>query len=351
MKNNYRGPWRITFDTNPDDCNLHCIMCEEFSEYSNLKQLRVLPNGIKRRRMSIDLIEKTLKEVKKYGSVEEIIPSTMGEPLMFKHFEHIIELCKEYGVKLNLTTNGTFPRLGAKKWAELIVPVGSDVKISWNGVTKETAEKVMKGIDFDKNLQNLKEFLKVRDRIAKEGGNYCSVTLQYTFMEVNSHELPELVKFAAELGIDRIKGHHLWAHFEEIKNQSMRRNEESINRWNEIVRKMEENAEKYRRPDGSKVKLDNIYLLDPSTSVAEILPNSVCPFLGKEAWVAWDGRFNPCCAPDAEREKLGYFGNMNTDNFVEIWEGEAYRSLVLNYKEQPLCKTCNMRRPKEDVHD
>ena len=29
------GPWRITFDTNPDDCNLHCIMCEDHSPYSS----------------------------------------------------------------------------------------------------------------------------------------------------------------------------------------------------------------------------------------------------------------------------------------------------------------------------
>jgi hypothetical protein len=28
------APWRITFDTNPDDCNLSCIMCEEHSIYS-----------------------------------------------------------------------------------------------------------------------------------------------------------------------------------------------------------------------------------------------------------------------------------------------------------------------------
>lgn len=28
------APWRITFDTNPDDCNLRCIMCEEHSIYS-----------------------------------------------------------------------------------------------------------------------------------------------------------------------------------------------------------------------------------------------------------------------------------------------------------------------------
>ena len=32
------GPWRITFDTNPDDCNLRCIMCECFSPYSPVKR-------------------------------------------------------------------------------------------------------------------------------------------------------------------------------------------------------------------------------------------------------------------------------------------------------------------------
>lgn len=36
------------------------------------------------------------------------IPSTMGEPLMFKDFPKIIDICKKYNVKMNLTTNGTF---------------------------------------------------------------------------------------------------------------------------------------------------------------------------------------------------------------------------------------------------
>lgn len=33
-------PWRITFDTNPDDCNLRCMMCEEHSIYSKLQEER-----------------------------------------------------------------------------------------------------------------------------------------------------------------------------------------------------------------------------------------------------------------------------------------------------------------------
>ncbi len=47
------------------------------------------------------------------NGMREMIPSTMGEPLLYDYFEEILDLCREHGVKLNLTTNGTFPRLGA----------------------------------------------------------------------------------------------------------------------------------------------------------------------------------------------------------------------------------------------
>lgn len=33
----------------------------------------------------------------------------------------------------------------------------------------------------------------------------------------------------------------------------------------------------------------------------------------EEFWVAADGRFNPCCAPNEQRLSLGYFGNLNED--------------------------------------
>src|SRR5260370_42447002 len=55
------GPWRITFDTNPDDCNLHCIMCEEHSPYSTLQHERIQA-GRPKRRMDIALIRRVLEE-------------------------------------------------------------------------------------------------------------------------------------------------------------------------------------------------------------------------------------------------------------------------------------------------
>src|SRR5690606_21224015 len=151
--------------------------------------------------------------------LKEIIPSTMGEPLLYEQFEGIIDLCRRYDVKLNLTTNGTFPRLGAKAWAKLIVPVTSDVKISWNGATKKTHESIMLGSRWDAVVDNAREFIAVRDAHAAQGGNRCRVTFQLTFLESNVGELADMVKLALDLGVDRVKGHHLWAHFDEIRNE------------------------------------------------------------------------------------------------------------------------------------
>lgn len=338
----FNGPWRITFDTNPDDCNLRCIMCEDHSPYSSAQRDRRMA-GLPKRRMDIDLLRRVLADAAENG-LREIIPSTMGEPLLYRHMDEIIDLCSEYGVKLNLTTNGTFPGRGAHAWAERIVPVGSDIKVSWNGATKETQERVMLGSNWDRVLENVRNFINVRDGHAA-GGNRCRVTFQLTFMEVNYAELPAVVELAAELGVDRVKGHHLWVHAAEMGNQSMRRDSAAISRWNDAVARAQAAAERFRLPDGRRVLLENIFPLD-ERATDDIAPSGECPFLGQEAWVAADGRFNPCCAPDALRRTLGDFGNLNSQSLRDIWESAAYRELRGNYATKPLCRGCNMRRPQ-----
>lgn len=337
------GPWRITFDTNPDDCNIHCIMCEEHSPFSHLQHERIQA-GRPKRRMDITLIRRVLEEAK--GTpLREIIPSTMGEPLVYRHFDEILDLCALYGIKLNLTTNGTFPGPGARAWAERIVPVTSDVKISWNGARKETQEEIMRGTHWERILENVRIFIGVRDDYAARGGNRCRVTFQMTFLETNVGELDAIVRLAASLGVDRVKGHHLWVHFDEIRSLSMRRSPQAIERWNAAVQNAYEAAEQYRLPNGEQVLLENIFPLEAG-AVEDIAPGAVCPFLGQEAWVSAQGRFNPCCAPDALRLTLGEFGNLEEHSLYDIWQCPAYQSLQATYETHSLCKSCNMRRPE-----
>jgi glycosyltransferase involved in cell wall biosynthesis/MoaA/NifB/PqqE/SkfB family radical SAM enzyme len=336
--------WRVTLDTNPEDCNLSCTMCEEHSLFSTYIKEKL---GGKHRRMPKEWLEPIFEQAKKIG-VTEMIPSTMGEPLIYKHFAHFIELCYKYNIKMNLTTNGTFPRTTEKtvtEWAKLIVPITTDVKISWNGATAETSQKVMKGIDFEQAVANVKEFIRIRDEHFANTGYYCRVTFQLTFMQNNMHELAEIVKLAAQIGVDRVKGHQLWAHFDEIKHLSMKATPESIAKWNEYVKEALEAQEIFLKPNGDKVILENIIPLQKNEN--KKIPDSYeCPFLEKELWVSATGKISPCCAPDEQRNTLGDFGNIENTSIEEVLQSDNYQYLVKNYRKIELCKTCNMRKPK-----
>lgn len=347
MNDMKKGPWRITFDTNPDLCNIHCIMCEEHSEYSKL-QFQRKQERRRQRLMPFDVIERVVSEAVQHG-LKEIIPSTMGEPTLYKDFDRIVDLCRRHGIRMNLTTNGSFcGKKSASEWAELIVPVTSDVKFSWNGATKAVHEAVMKGSNWEQSLANLQAFLDFRQKHASDTGHYCRITLQLTFMEMNVAEIPDIVRLAARLGVDRVKGHHLWDHFTEIKDQSMRRDATSIRKWNAIVEQATEVANTCLKPDGTKVVLENVYPLDDSAT-ENLIPDGECPFLGREAWVSAEGRFDPCCAPDEKRRTLGEFGNLNEQGFMEIWSGNRYRALQDGYQSIPLCKGCNMKRKPQET--
>ena len=223
--------------------------------------------------------------------------------------------------------------------------MASDVKISWNGATKKTQETVMLNTIWETVLENVRTFISVRDKHAIRGGNRCRVTFQLTFMEINYLELPDIVELAAEIGVDRVKGHHLWVHFAQLGQQSLRRNPEAITRWNAAVDAAYEAAERRRLTHGGKVILENIFKLDADDE-EEIAAGAQCPFLGQEAWVAADGRFNPCCAPDGPRRTLGEFGNVAEVGIYAIWNSPEYRHLRDTYMENTLCQRCNMRRPE-----
>lgn len=57
------------------------------------------------------------------------------------------------------------------------------------------------------------------------------------------------------MGIDRVKGHHLWAHFKEIKNENLRRSTDSIRRWNQCVSECQTFARKNLLPNKKQVIL------------------------------------------------------------------------------------------------
>jgi MoaA/NifB/PqqE/SkfB family radical SAM enzyme len=311
-------------------------MCEVHSKYNQNKkpQRGLLPFSI---------IEQVVTSALPYG-LKEIIPSTMGEPLLYQEFERLIELVKNSSLKINLTTNGTFPVKGVEKWAKIILPVASDTKISMNGFTASTAERIMQGLSFEKQVSNLKKYIEVRDAVRKSGINCPTVTIQTTFMESNIGELPELLEMAIDLGVDRFKGHHVWITWPQIEIESLRDDPKSIMKWNQVVKRLHTIANNKRLPSGKKIELANIYPISVGgEGSTDYNAKMICPFLGKEAWISWDGRFDVCCAPDIKRRMLGEYGNVRDTDIMEIWQGEPYSQLVNKWGSYNVCRECNMK--------
>lgn len=337
--------FRITLDTNPETCNLHCIMCEEHSYASKYKEELFQRTGIKQRLMPVEWLYAIFKQAKELG-VSEIIPSTMGEPLLYKHFDKIINLCKEFDIKLNLTTNGTIPRKPPEIWAKEIIPITKDIKFSVNGAFKSTAENIMIGLNFDRQIENIRIFSEVRNLIYKTTGHYCSLTFQLTFMRNNMSEIEKIIELAANLDIDRIKGHHVWTHYSYLVELSFKKNSLTKVEWNEIVKRAFASVDKFPRPNGKKILLENFFYLSENEN-NEVPYEYECPFLDKELWISATGDISPCCAPDNLRKTLGYFGNIKTKTLQDVLNSDVYRNLVKNYKNFEVCKKCNMRRPYE----
>lgn len=293
------------------------------------------------RRMAPALAEAVLRDAARAG-LAEVIPSTLGEPLLWAGLDALVDLCAALGVALNLTTNGTFPGRGAAAWAARLVPVASDVKLSWNGATAATAEAVMPGLPFDRAIANAEALVAARDAAARAGGRRCRVSFQVTAQEANVRELAGIVRLAAALGVDRVKVNQLQVRAPWMAALSLRRDRDALRRWNAAVAEMRAAAEEARLPSGERVLLQNVAALaeDPAAPA----PAGPCPFVGREAWVHADGRFAPCPHPAAARGELGGFGSAAERPLGELWADPGFRAFVARYEEHPVCRSCPFRR-------
>ena len=317
-------PWRITIDTNPDQCNLNCIMCDTHSIYNDNSK----PN---RKFMDESLLEKSIDEAIELG-VKEIIPTTMGEPLLYGYFDTFIDKLSKSNIKLNLTTNGTFPNIGVEKWANKLLPVLSDIKISINSIDSQMNESIMINDNTEKKLEDIKTFISLRDKLNPS----VTITLQVTFLKSNLNDLENIIKFAIANNIDRVKGHQLWITYEEIKDESLQNSTKKINEWNSFIDKIE----KYK----NNINLVNFEKLESQNNTNTVPTNYDCPFLGKELWIDYNGDFNVCCAPSDKRASLGSWGNIQDTKIIDIFNSKEYQNLMLNYKNEDICKICSLRK-------
>ena len=205
---------RLTLLTNPDKCNLRCPLC--------FLNQRGKPFGMGE--MPIEVakaaIEKYAGDAGKLSGKEpcglrEVIPSTMGEPLLYSKFEELLEYCSARNILLNLTTNGTFPGIwGTTAGMERLLLACSDIKVSCMAFDETTFTEMMPGIAFDCWRGNVEKLLDVarhlrevngQQAVAAAGRKVASVSLQMTLHKKLLPQATEILAWAENAGVDRIK--------------------------------------------------------------------------------------------------------------------------------------------------
>ena len=133
--------------------------------------------------------------------LREVIPSTMGEPLLYSHFDELLEFCRAIGIPLNLTTNGTFPgKWGCEAAMETLLRSCSDIKVS--SLASEQFDGWNANVE---KLMDVRKFLIAERATARVGVDPATVSLQVTLHRKNQQKIPELVSWASAIGINRIK--------------------------------------------------------------------------------------------------------------------------------------------------
>ena len=176
---------------NTSACNLRCLSCRR----DTVKRLR------KRRTMSSDDVRKVAEDLQRIG-VEEITFHNLGEPFLSKRLLDELTVIRECnpGVRLQVSTNGTFVDTAPKRQAALLF---DHIQFSLDGIDQDMVSRYQRGLDFEKVLQNLRDLVAYRD-----AGNHPRPRIVWKYLLFRWNErrkyLLSAIDMARDAGVDEL---------------------------------------------------------------------------------------------------------------------------------------------------
>ena len=268
---------RITLLTNPDVCNLRCPLC-----FLNQRK-RAFGMG----EMKIETARRAIDRYAGMGplspdGLREVIPSTMGEPLLYTYFDELLDYCRARHLPLNLTTNGTFPGFwGTDAGMARLLDACSDIKVSCMAFDGAAFDEMMPGFSFDRWRENVLRLL----HLWRQGKG--SVSLQVTLSKMLATKAVEILSWAESVGIRRIKWNlPVFLSMDSTLRKAYGLDLSAVRELREIL-------------VSKKVRCEGSLFFDGGEK---------CRFLGEEVWVLPDGTEETCPNPErrfGDRDSAG----------------------------------------------
>lgn len=283
--------------------------------------------------------DKFLYIVDQFPTLERVVLHGLGEPLLNKELPRMVRYLKDRGVYVLFNSNGI---LLTEKRGQALIDAGLDeYRLSMDGASREMYAHV-RGVDaFDKIWRNAKAFISMQKA---QNATKPALSLWFTAMHENIHELPMLVDIASDAGIQEIYMQRL-VYFEEglaASKQSLFRR--SSREELELVRQCEQTC---------KERGISFNAAGSATPVESLVrdfgerPWSGCRRPYSLTYITSSGNVLSCCfAPFGHKSAREYkeervLGNVFEESIESIWMGERYEAFRRAFESDHPAKHCS----------
>ncbi|WP_018124246.1 radical SAM protein [Desulfovibrio oxyclinae] len=289
-------------------CNYRCWMCYQQHFKGDMDW-----NIVERLRHVLPFV----KTVQAFG----------GEPLLYGRLEELCELSRENRCELEMITNGSM--LDERRRSMFVDNETSLIKVSLEAATQQTYESI-RGGDLFATLGNLKA---LADERSRKGRNKPQLQINFVAMERNIRELPDLVRLAADHGVDRV----LVLFMNAQKREELAR--ESLFLHQNLSDECMAAALDAGKRHGVDVTVPGFFGTPPS-SFNEAEVDHTCHSPWKNCLIDMEGNVRFCCGSTPP------LGNILKTDFDDMWFGETVRPFrkTVNTEKQPKsCQTCRVK--------
>lgn len=277
--------------------------------------------------------------VDQFPVLERVVLHGLGEPLLNKDLPRMIHHLKERGTYVLFNSNGIL--LNAKRGQALIDAGLDEYRLSMDGSNRETYAHI-RGVDaFDKIWRNIRAFVAMQQ---EQHASKPAVSLWFTAMKENLHELPHLIDLATESGIREVYLQRL-VYFEEgLANSNQALFRRSTPEELELVQRCEQTCKERGitfNAAGSATPMESL-LREFGTR-----PWSGCSRPYTLTYITSSGNVLSCCfAPFGHKSAKEYqqervLGNILQEPIEAIWHGERYQAFRQAFESDHPAKHCS----------
>ncbi|NIM91376.1 MAG: radical SAM protein [Candidatus Aminicenantes bacterium] len=290
-------------------CNFNCLMCD---------------SGIKNRNEKKDMNFEDFKQIiEQFTCLKEINMTGFGEPLLNKDIFKMISYAKSKKIRVYFATNAM---LIDKKCAENILACGLDYLIfSVDSGIPDVFEGIRKGANFKKILENIKDFMAMRQQFRSN----IEVEIYSVLTFPHLKELKKLVDLAEKLKIKKLNVRAIFDHTGKSKEYPR----EALYYPSNV-----KDSENHLQEAKKYAEERDIELVHSPLRPIEYQ----CRMPSTRPYITVEGNVTPCCLQGVDPRNIN-FGNILEEGFKKIWNNKKYRDFrkeLLSPKPPSICISC-----------